>query len=75
MRYYKNGDFHKRLLVEDQELEISCPTCGAAAQLIVKTNRHNGSQFAGCPNFPACNYTQPIPEAIVMEMSGQARLF
>ena len=57
----------------NKETDIPCPTCGA--KLIVKTNKANGNQFLGCPRWPECNYTRPIPESWKMRAAGQEELF
>lgn len=62
-------------LRDNKEIEIYCPSCAPLRKLIVKTNRHTDSQFLGCPNWPECNYTRPIPESIRMEQAGQPKLF
>jgi predicted RNA-binding Zn-ribbon protein involved in translation (DUF1610 family) len=62
-------------LDDKQEVEISCPKCGAATKLQVRTNRNNGNQFLGCPNWPGCNHTQSIPEYFYIKASGQKTLF
>ena len=51
----------------------TCPNCSAT--LIVKTNRETESQFLGCPNYPTCNYTTAITEAMRMELAGEPKLF
>lgn len=51
-----------------------CPTCGTGSKLVVRTNRQSGSQFLGCPNWPTCSHTEPIPESIIMELSGAVRM-
>ena len=51
-----------------------CPKCGTGSKLMVRTNRANGSQFLGCPNWPTCNYTEPIPESVMMELAGAQRM-
>lgn len=58
-----------------KQTEVGCPRCGAATLLVVRTNRQQGNQFLGCPNWPKCGHTQPIPEHIRMEAAGQPRLF
>ena len=55
--------------------EITCPDCGPSAKLVVRENRANGTDFLGCPNYPTCRYTQPIPEEWKMRLAGQAGLF
>lgn len=61
--------------VDNTESDILCPQCNPPRKLIVKTNRHNGNQFLGCPNYPECNYTRGIPEEWKMRAAGQAGLF
>lgn len=58
-----------------KKTEATCPTCGPATNLVVRTNSQNNGQFLACPNWPGCNYTSPIPEHMLMEMAGQKRLF
>lgn len=65
----------KPKFVDNSESEILCPECNPPRKLIVKTNRHTGNQFLGCPNWPDCGYTQQIPEAWVMKAQGQPTLF
>lgn len=52
----------------------SCPKCGPAHRLLIRTNSENGSQFLGCGNFPQCRHTEPIPESMKMELRGYKRL-
>jgi ssDNA-binding Zn-finger/Zn-ribbon topoisomerase 1 len=65
-------------LKKGKRTEIYCPECKeegrGAYELVVRVNRENGSQFLGCPNWPVCNYTRPIPESIRMEVMGAQRL-
>lgn len=63
------------VLKNDMEVERYCPKCDNAVKLRVKTNRMNGNQFLGCPNWPNCDYTEQIPEALLMEARGQPRMF
>ena len=65
-----NGKFQ-----DNTETDIFCPHCVPPRKLIVKTNRHNGGQFLGCPNYPQCNFTREIPEAWKMRAAGQVGLF
>jgi ssDNA-binding Zn-finger/Zn-ribbon topoisomerase 1 len=60
---------------ENTESDIACPHCVPPRRLIVKTNKINGGQFLGCPNYPTCDYTRPIPEEWVMRANGQPTLF
>lgn len=55
-------------------VEILCPKCDAPPKLIIRTNRANDSKFLGCPNFPECRHTQPIPQDMLMEAAGAQRL-
>jgi ssDNA-binding Zn-finger/Zn-ribbon topoisomerase 1 len=61
--------------VENTESDILCPQCNPPRKLIVKTNRNNGNQFLGCPNYPDCKYTRGIPEEWIMRANGQPSLF
>ena len=60
---------------ENTESDILCPTCVPPRKLVVKTNKLNGGQFLGCPNYPNCNHTRGIPEAWIMRAQGQTGLF
>lgn len=60
---------------DNTEADIYCPNCVPPRKLIVKTNRHTDHQFLGCPNYPECNHTRPIPEAWIMRAQGQPGLF
>lgn len=62
-------------LQDGLEVEISCPECRHDTQLIVRTNRHTGNQFLGCPNYPDCRHTRGIPESIRLRLAGQPQLF
>ena len=55
--------------------DIPCPMCKDGTTVIVKTNKINGNQFLGCPKYPECDYTRPIPEAWKMRAQGQEELF
>jgi ssDNA-binding Zn-finger/Zn-ribbon topoisomerase 1 len=61
------------LFENNQPTALRCPECNVP--LLIKTNRHNHTQFLGCPNYPRCRYTQPIPEAWIMRRRGQPELF
>lgn len=52
------------------EVNVFCPFCELQIKLIVRTNRQNGSQFLGCPNWPECKHTQQIPIDIVLRLQG-----
>jgi ssDNA-binding Zn-finger/Zn-ribbon topoisomerase 1 len=65
----------KPKFAENTESEILCPNCAQPPKLVVKTNRATGNQFLGCPNWPDCSHTRPIPEAWYMRASGQPDLF
>ena len=51
----------------------TCPNCKGT--LIVKTNRETQAQFLGCPNYPTCDHTEPITEALRMKLLGAPTLF
>lgn len=59
---------------------ITCPQCEEGLRpkvvnLIVRTNGSTGKRFIGCPNWPDCKHTQPLPQAIIMRLRGQPTLF
>jgi len=58
----------------NKPVDLRCPNCPADTRLLIKTNRHNNTQFLGCPNYPACNYTREIPESLKMQLRGAPRL-
>ena len=63
-------------LTENAESAILCHECAIEPQkLVVKTNRKTGGQFLGCPRYPDCRHTEPIPEAMLMQAMGQQTLF
>lgn len=66
-------------LPKNKPSTISCPNClemsRGDVKLIVRTNKENGTQFLGCPNYPACDFTQPIREETRMRLQGQKELF
>lgn len=64
----------KPQLPNNQPIERDCPKCSPRVKLMVKTNRANGNQFLGCPNWPECEYTAPIPEALIMQAQGAQKL-
>lgn len=48
----------------NKPVDLRCPKCSADTRLLIKTNRHTGGQFLGCPNWPECDYTREIPESM-----------
>lgn len=58
----------------NKPVDLRCPECSADTKLLIKTNRHNGNQFLGCPNWPDCDYTREIPESMKMALRGYKRL-
>jgi len=61
-------------LPDGKAVEKNCPDCEPIVKLIIRTNKKSGNQFLGCPNWPECEHTEPIPEHIIMEFMGQERL-
>jgi len=62
-------------LEKNSEVSRNCPLCPNSVKLIVKENHITGHQFLGCPNWPECDYTAPIPEELIMRVQGQRGLF
>ena len=66
----------KSVVFEDGESgEVECPRCVPRVKMVVRTNRANGGQFLGCPNWPECPETTDIPESWRMRALGQPELF
>lgn len=63
------------LIVDGTVMAISCPKCGPASRLVVRTRKDGKGQFLGCPNWPECDHTAEIPESIKMRAAGQRGLF
>ena len=61
-------------LLDRSEVSKCCPECGTGSKLVVRTNSKDGSQFLGCPNYPECKHTEPIPQDIRMIQAGAQRL-
>ena len=61
-------------LKEGTQVNVFCPNCSPAVKLIVRTNRANGSQFLGCPNWPMCGHSQGLPQDLIMRLQGAVRL-
>jgi ssDNA-binding Zn-finger/Zn-ribbon topoisomerase 1 len=49
-----------------------CPECGSV--LMVRTNRKTDTQFLGCDRWPECKHTEPIPETLLMRLTGAPEL-
>lgn len=60
---------------ESKPTGMTCPECGPAVPLVVRTNQGNGSQFLGCSNYPECHYSRSIPEEWRLREAGQLGLF
>ncbi len=64
-----------RKLQDRMQVNVFCPRCSPPVKLIVRTNRSNGIQFLGCPNWPeSCHHTQPIPADLIMRLHGAVPL-
>jgi ssDNA-binding Zn-finger/Zn-ribbon topoisomerase 1 len=61
-------------LPDGMEVSVFCPECIPRVKLVVRTNRANGSQFLGCPNWPKCRHTQSIPMDVIMRLQGAVPL-
>jgi len=51
----------------------ACKACGAT--LVIRVNHATQEEFLGCPRWPECRHTEPLPEAIVLRRAGQRGLF
>ena len=61
-------------LPSGMKVNIYCPRCQTPRKLVVRTNRMNDTQFLGCPNWPLCQHTQPIPQDLIMRAQGATEL-
>ena len=50
-------------------ITLRCPECDAAP-MVRRTNRENGSEFYGCPQWPACKGSREIPEYVRLREQG-----
>jgi len=50
----------------------TCPNCGK--RLVLRQNRSTKSWFLGCEMWPECEYTEPLPEVVKLELAGAQRL-
>lgn len=77
LRYYPNAEVkvHMPDIQPGNEVGVVCPDCSADTKMVIRRNKKNGTLFLGCPNWPECQHTAPIPEYIKMEAAGQPRLF
>lgn len=74
------GDVDVNKIANGTEVTITCPECEQKmpprmVKLIIRTNSFTEEQFLGCPNYPNCRHTQPLPESIRMRLMGQKELF
>jgi len=58
------GEDIRKALREQHTLGI-CPKCGSGHLTQIKLR--NGSTFAGCSNYPACNNTYPLPTGMLIQ--------
>lgn len=50
-----------------------CKRCGAT--LVIRVNHETGEEFFGCPRWPECKHTEPLPEAIKLRRAGVRDMF
>jgi ssDNA-binding Zn-finger/Zn-ribbon topoisomerase 1 len=62
-------------MTDGQTVAVSCPNCGVATKMVVRTNDTTGKQFLGCPNYPQCKAALPLPTDLVLKEAGQMPLF
>ena len=56
------------------EIAKTCPECGPATRLVLRTNKATNQKFLGCPSWPRCEYTEPLPLDQELRLSGAAEL-
>ncbi len=65
-------------MTDEHRPTIQCPKCLDAGRgqqiMVVRTNEKNGSEFLGCPQYPKCRHSQPLPIWFEMERMGAERL-
>jgi ssDNA-binding Zn-finger/Zn-ribbon topoisomerase 1 len=69
-----------KMITNGTEVTITCPECEnqvipKMVKLIVRTNSITEEQFLGCPNYPGCRHTQPLPQSVQMKLLGHPTLF
>lgn len=61
----------------NEHIVKACPRCGEPLE--IKINRKTGEEFLGCqawqPRGMGCNFTEPLPEAIILRRQGHRDLF
>ena len=50
----------------------NCPECGEL--LTIRRNRQTRQQFLGCVGWPACEYTEEMPEDVRLRLAGAPTL-
>lgn len=55
------------------EITKACPECGS--RLVIRTNHTTLEEFIGCARYPACRYTEKLPESLRMRRIGHPTLF
>lgn len=55
------------------EVPRLCPKC-EQGELLIRTNRTNGSRFYGCSMYPACDHTEGLNEFWHMRAMGHPML-
>ena len=51
------------MMPEERQSEKNCPECG---QPLTPRTDASGTEILGCSNWPDCNYTEPIPQDVLL---------
>ena len=69
-----NQAVYERLLaMVNKPVNVYCRECGC--EMVMRQNRLDRDFFLGCHRFPACTWTEPLPESLLMQAAGQQELF
>jgi ssDNA-binding Zn-finger/Zn-ribbon topoisomerase 1 len=71
----RHQELRKDAIVVNDTAKITKPCKRCGRLLIERTNRETGESFLGCPSWPDCTYTEPLPESIKLRRQGQKGLF
>jgi len=58
-------------LPDGHPVDKHCPECHYRSSLVIDTDEDTQNQVLRCLN---CDYTEPIPESVLMRLTGQTKL-